>query len=89
MNFLQRVTTIAIYINTRKMNSILCFIAIEEEEDKVDSDFDLDSSEGEQDHIEEGKELDKQIEKAEKKVIINAAKLSMQRLKMNIYIIGP
>lgn len=40
----------------------------EEEEDKVDSDFDLDSSEGEQEHINEGKALDKQIEKAEKKV---------------------
>ncbi|KAG2235186.1 hypothetical protein INT48_003530 [Thamnidium elegans] len=38
-----------------------------EEEDKVDSDFDLDSSEGEQDHIEEGKALDKQLEKSEKR----------------------
>lgn len=41
---------------------------IEEEEDKVDSDFDLDSSEGEQEHIDEGRALDKQIEKAEKRV---------------------
>lgn len=41
---------------------------VEEEEDKVDSDFDLDSSEGEQDHIEEGKALDKQLEKSEKRV---------------------
>ncbi|KAI7873223.1 YL1 nuclear protein-domain-containing protein [Mucor mucedo] len=40
---------------------------IEEEEDKVDSDFDLDSSEGEQEYINEGEALDKQIAKAEKK----------------------
>lgn len=41
---------------------------IEEEEDKVDSDFDLDSSEGEQEHVEEGKIQDKEIAKEEKKV---------------------
>lgn len=34
----------------------------------MDSDFDLDSSEGEEEYIEEGKALDKQIERAEKKV---------------------
>ncbi|RCH80499.1 Vacuolar protein sorting-associated protein 72 [Rhizopus stolonifer] len=38
-----------------------------EEEDKVDSDFDLDSSEGEQEHIEEGKAMDKQIALDEKR----------------------
>lgn len=38
------------------------------EEDKLDSDFDLNSSEGEQEYIEEGKELDKQLEKQEKRV---------------------
>jgi vacuolar protein sorting-associated protein 72 len=43
----------------------------EEEEDKIDSDFDLDSSEGEQEHVEEGKALDKQIEQAEKRVSKN------------------
>lgn len=41
---------------------------MQDEEDKVDSDFDLDSSEGEQEHVEEGKALDKEIEKQEKKV---------------------
>ncbi|KAI8375601.1 YL1 nuclear protein-domain-containing protein [Choanephora cucurbitarum] len=43
------------------------FSAAEEEEDKVDSDFDLDSSEGEQEHIEEGRQMDKQIALDEKK----------------------
>lgn len=43
-------------------------IAVDEEEDKVDSDFDLDSSEGEQEHIEEGEAMDKEIDKAEKRV---------------------
>ncbi|KAG2209041.1 hypothetical protein INT46_008442 [Mucor plumbeus] len=42
-------------------------IVEEEEEDKVDSDFDLDSSEGEQEHIEEGQALDKELDKAEKR----------------------
>lgn len=41
----------------------------EEEEDKLDSDFDLNSSEGEQEHAEEGKALDKELEKEEKRVI--------------------
>ncbi|KAI8362816.1 YL1 nuclear protein-domain-containing protein [Blakeslea trispora] len=40
---------------------------MEEDEDKVDSDFDLDSSEGEQEHIEEGRQMDKQIALDEKK----------------------
>lgn len=39
-----------------------------EEEDKVDSDFDLDSSEGEQEHVEEGKAMDKEILLNEKRV---------------------
>ncbi|CEP10011.1 hypothetical protein [Parasitella parasitica] len=43
------------------------FSALNEDEDKVDSDFDLDSSEGEQEHIEEGQALDKEIQKAEKR----------------------
>ncbi|KAI9478688.1 MAG: YL1 nuclear protein-domain-containing protein [Benjaminiella poitrasii] len=40
---------------------------VEEEEDKLDSDFDLDSSEGEQEHIEEGQKMDKELAKAERK----------------------
>jgi vacuolar protein sorting-associated protein 72 len=45
---------------------------MEEEEDVVDSDFDLNSSEGEQEQIEEGQEMDKKIAKEEKKVRIYA-----------------
>ena len=54
-------------------------IAAEEEEDKVDSDFDLDSSEGEQEHIEEGRQMDKQIALDEKKVCI-LTKMKKERL---------
>ncbi|KAI7902834.1 YL1 nuclear protein-domain-containing protein [Cokeromyces recurvatus] len=39
----------------------------EEEEDKLDSDFDLESSEGEQEYVEEGKQMDKALAQAERK----------------------
>ncbi|KAI8636254.1 YL1 nuclear protein-domain-containing protein [Parasitella parasitica] len=43
------------------------FSAQNEEEDKVDSDFDSNSSEGEQEHMEEGQALDEELQRAEKR----------------------
>jgi len=56
-----------------------CIVVEEEEEDKVDSDFDLDSSEGEQEHIEEGQAMDKELDKAEKRVSLRILNLDTGR----------
>lgn len=56
-----------------------CIVVEEEEEDKVDSDFDLDSSEGEQEHIEEGQAMDKELDKAEKRVSLRILNLDAER----------